>query len=185
MRALREAAATTYLKELVPLHASADHPTRKQLEVSNMYQNILVPLDGSATSARGLDEAIKLAQSLHARIRLFHVVNELVVLSPEVAATAFTQVVDLLRSRGEQLLEEAEAAVRKAGIPVDSGLTEAMGGQAGDYVVQEAKTWPASLIVCGTHGRRGLRRALMGSDAEHIIRSSPVPVLLVRSDQPG
>jgi nucleotide-binding universal stress UspA family protein len=148
-----------------------------------MYQNILVPVDGSAPSARGLDEAVKLARSLQARIRLFHVVNELLVVSPEFSGTAFTQVIDLLRSAGQQILKEAEAAVRQAGIPVDSGLTEAMGGQAGNYVVQEANNWPADLIVCGTHGRRGLRRVLMGSDAEYIVRHSPVPVLLVRTDE--
>lgn len=148
-----------------------------------MYQNILVPIDGSATAARGLAEAIKLAASLHARIRLLHVVNELVVLTPEVSPAAFVQVIDVLRSQGETLLAEAEATVRQAGIPVTSELTEAMGGQAGDEVVQEALKWPADLIVCGTHGRRGLRRAIMGSDAEYIVRHSPVPVLLVRADE--
>jgi len=148
-----------------------------------MYQNILVPLDGSLAASRGLTEAIKLAASLHARIRLFHVVNEMVVISPELSTTAFTEVLGLLRTQGEKLLDDGEAAVRKAGVPVESKLTEAMGGQAGDHVVQEAGSWPAHLIVCGTHGRRGLRRMLMGSDAEHIVRHSPVPVLLVRADE--
>lgn len=150
-----------------------------------MYQNILVPIDGSSTATRGLTEAIKLASALHARIRLLHIVNELVVISPEVSAAAFIQVIDVLRAQGQKLLEEAEASVRQAGIPVTSELTEAMGGQAGDHVIQQAREWPAELIVCGTHGRRGLRRALMGSDAEYIVRHSPVPVLLVRSDAPA
>jgi len=62
-------------------------------------------------------------------------------------------------------------------------LVEAMGGQAGDYIIREARQWRADLIVCGTHGRRGIRRLVLGSDAEYIVRHTPVPVLLVRSPE--
>jgi nucleotide-binding universal stress UspA family protein len=46
--------------------------------------------------------------------------------------------------------------------------------------VEEANDWGADLIVLGTHGRRGAKRLVMGSDAEEIVRTTPVPVLLVR-----
>jgi nucleotide-binding universal stress UspA family protein len=46
--------------------------------------------------------------------------------------------------------------------------------------VRQAKKWRADLIVIGTHGRRGVSRLVMGSDAEQIVRTSPVPVMLVR-----
>jgi nucleotide-binding universal stress UspA family protein len=46
--------------------------------------------------------------------------------------------------------------------------------------VKQAKQWPADLIVLGTHGRRGLSRLAMGSDAELVVRQSSVPVLMVR-----
>jgi nucleotide-binding universal stress UspA family protein len=154
-----------------------------QRELGLMYQNILVPVDGSPASSRGLDEAIRLAAALGSRIRLLHVVNELVVLTPEIAATAFTDVLDMLRNVGNEILCTAEEQVQKSSVPVESQLVEAVGGRAGDHVVQKAREWPAQLIVCGTHGRRGLRRALLGSDAEHIVRNSPVPVLLVRDAQ--
>jgi nucleotide-binding universal stress UspA family protein len=52
-----------------------------------------------------------------------------------------------------------------------------------DEIVKQAKEWLADLIVMGTHGRRGLERLAMGSDAELVLRLSPVPVLLVR-DRP-
>ena len=51
-----------------------------------------------------------------------------------------------------------------------------------ESVAETAKTWDASLIVVGTHGRKGVRRALMGSGAEHIIRLAPCPVLVIRSN---
>ena len=64
-------------------------------------------------------------------------------------------------------------------------MLEHFGGQAASLIVEDAKKWKADLIVLGTHGRRGIRRLVMGSDAEEIVRTSPVPVLLVRSKMPG
>jgi nucleotide-binding universal stress UspA family protein len=64
---------------------------------------------------------------------------------------------------------------------VDSVLLESIGGPAADFIIAQAKQWPADLIVMGTHGRRGLARLAMGSDAEQVVRAMTVPVLLVRS----
>ena len=72
-------------------------------------------------------------------------------------------------------------------VPIDGteigqlGLREAIGERVGPFVISAAADWPAQLIVCGTHGRRGLTRMLLGSDAEYIVRHSSVPVLIVRS----
>ena len=60
-------------------------------------------------------------------------------------------------------------------------LHELKGGRVADAILQEAKSAGCDLIVIGTHGRRGFRRALLGSDAESVLRESPVPVLLVRA----
>ena len=146
-----------------------------------MYQNILVPIDGSETAGLGLHEAIQLARTLNARIRVLHVVNK----TPFIAAGATPVVIDdlisQLRSNGESIVHEAITAARAAGVEVDSRLIEALGDRAGEIIVSEARDWPANLIVCGTHGRRGLKRILMGSDAENVVRNSPVPVLLIRA----
>jgi nucleotide-binding universal stress UspA family protein len=134
-----------------------------------MYQNILVPVDGSDTAAKALREAIELARSLSSRIRVMHVVNS----TPWIAQGVPGAIEELLaqqRSTGESIIHEAKTAVRSAGIEVDHRLIEALG----------ASDWPAQLIVCGTHGRRRLKRLLVGGDAEYIVRHSPVPVLLVR-----
>lgn len=144
-----------------------------------MYQNILVPVDGSETAERALREAIRLARSLSSRVRIMHVVNS----TPWVAQGApgvIQEMLDQLRSTAESIIHEAKAAVHEAGLEVDERLIEAIGERAGEYVVAEANGWPAELIVCGTHGRRGLRRLLVGGDAEYIVRYSPVPVLLIR-----
>jgi nucleotide-binding universal stress UspA family protein len=151
-----------------------------------VYKKILVPVDGSEASILGLAEAIKLAKGQAASIRLMHVVNELVVTGPYHAAYAaygVGTVIDSLRKDGKALLEQARARVGGAGVAVDTVFEESIGGQAGLYIVQQAAAWPADLIVMGTHGRRGLRRMVMGSDAEYVVRHAPVPVLLVRGQK--
>ena len=147
-----------------------------------MYQKILVPVDGSPTSMRGLQEAIKLAKLTGARLRLLHVVDEISFATGMEAATMVTgEMMQLLREGGEQVLKQAKARVEKAGVRVDTVLADSIAGRVCDHVIEQATAWHAGLIVLGTHGRRGFGRLLMGSDAEMIVRLAPVPVLLVRA----
>jgi nucleotide-binding universal stress UspA family protein len=147
-----------------------------------MYQKILVPVDGSATSARGLAEAIALARLSGGQLRLLHVVDELsFALGAEGFAGYTGDIFALLREGGAQILADARAQVEAAGLRVDTVLRDNTSGRVSDLVVAEARTWPADLIVIGTHGRRGAGRLFMGSDAEQVLRQAPVPVLLIRA----
>lgn len=149
-----------------------------------MYQRILVPVDGSPTAARGLDEAVRLARLTGGRLRLLHVVDELSVALGGAGAFTGAPVPDtfsLLREAGQSILAQAQAQVQAAGVPVDSVLDDSLGGRISDRVLAEAQQWPAELIVIGTHGRRGVGRLLLGSDAEQVLRQALVPVLLVRA----
>jgi nucleotide-binding universal stress UspA family protein len=144
-----------------------------------MYQNILVPVDGSETAQKAFREAIRLARSLSSRIRVMHVINSTPWIT-QGAPGVIEELLSQMRSTGESIIHEAKTAARQADVEVDDRLIEAIGDRAGEVIVTEASHWPAELIVCGTHGRRGLRRLLVGGDAEYIVRHSPVPVLLVR-----
>jgi hypothetical protein len=104
-----------------------------------MYTRILVPVDGSAASARGLDEAIELARPLKARMRLVHVVEPWVMVSPETTAATLHQVAENIRSVGAGLLKECENKVTNAGIKVDVELIETFGDSAGKCIVRKAK----------------------------------------------
>jgi nucleotide-binding universal stress UspA family protein len=148
-----------------------------------MYTQILVPVDGSAASDQGLVEAIDLARNLKARVQLVHVVEPWVMVAPETMPATVQQISESVRSAGIALLEECEKKVANAGIEVDAEMIETLGRSVGECIVNKAKEVRADLIVCGTHGRRGVRRLLMGSDAEYIVRRAPVPVLLVRPQE--
>ena len=146
-----------------------------------MYSKILVPVDGSGPSSLGLAEAIKLAKIAGARLRLVHVVNEYVITDANyLPSSSYESIVASLRQAGEKALEGAAATARSEGLEPETALLETIGGRVADLIVENARQWPAELIVMGTHGRRGLRRLALGSDAEMVLRMSPVPVLFVR-----
>jgi len=145
-----------------------------------MYKRILVPVDGSVPSDQALAEAIDLARHLKARMHLVHVVEPWVMVAPETMPSTVHEVAENVRRLGAKLLQDCEEKAAKAGIEAETSLVEMPGGPAGEAIVNRANEVGADLIVCGTHGRRGLRRLVMGSDAEHIVRRASVPVLLVR-----
>lgn len=149
-----------------------------------MYQRILVPIDGSATATRGLDEAIKLARLGGASLRLIHLIDELSFATGFETCAVYTgEVIPLMKKMGEQVLQQGRARAEAAGVRVDTVLIETVAARVAEIVVDQARAWGADVIVIGTHGRRGVGRLLLGSDAEQILRLAPVPVLLVRASQ--
>lgn len=146
-----------------------------------MYQRILVPVDGSPTSDKGLDEAVKLARLTGAELRLVHVVDQLSFASGLDPYGAYAgDLITSLRETGEGVLAQAKSRVETLGIKVESRLFDNFANRVSDMVIEEARDWGADLIVIGTHGRRGISRWMLGSDAEQIVRMAPVPVLLIR-----
>ena len=150
-----------------------------------MYQRILVPYDGSATSSRGLDEAIRLARLTGASVRLLHMIDVFLFATGFETATAYVdEVIPFMRQTGERILQEGKARVEDAGVKAETFLVDSIAMRLSEVVIDQVRTWGADLIVIGTHGRRGVGRLVLGSDAEQIVRTAPVPVLLVRAAEP-
>ena len=150
-----------------------------------MYRRILVPVDGSPASNLGLDEAMKLAAE-GGMLFILHVVDELSLVQgmdgPVYGgATYIDGFLKALREGGRKILAKAEARASKRGIRTEVTLVETMGRGVADIILAHAKKLRADLIVMGTHGRRGVVRLVMGSDAEGVVRGARTPVLLVRS----
>lgn len=146
-----------------------------------MYQRILIAVDGSDLSNRALQEAIGLAQSQHASLRIIYVADE-ITFNWEGDYGDLSGVLERFRESGRRVLEKAQNIAREAGMEAEAKLLEiqTLGHRISDLIVEEAQSWPADLIVLGTHGRRGLHDVLLGSVADGVARGATVPVLLVR-----
>ena len=143
------------------------------------YKRILVPIDGGETSGRALRDAVAIAKQGRAKLKLLHVVEEYAAFSAPEIAVDVGPVLDAIVSAGRKTLARADRRVRALGLKPETALVDNVGGRVADEIVWQAKRWRADLIVMGTHGRRGLQRAMLGSDAELVMRYSPVPVLVV------
>ena len=147
-----------------------------------MYRRILTPYDGSATSRRGLRAAIGLAKAQRAKLTILTVVDTLPMLATFEGGVIFDQgVLDALRAGARKVLDRAGAEAKQRGVAAKKVLVENPAGRVADAIVRQAKKSRADLIVLGTHGRRGLNRMVMGSDAELVVRYAPAPVLLIRA----
>lgn len=144
------------------------------------YRRILVAVDGSPASSKGLREALRLAKAGRAKLCIVHVVDAFYAFAGFDGMAPTQDLVPVFREGGKRVLAKAEAVARKAGIKPKTVLREMVGGPAAGPILSEARKQRADLIVLGTHGRRGVRRLVLGSDAEQVVRSASVPVLLVR-----
>jgi nucleotide-binding universal stress UspA family protein len=147
------------------------------------FHQILVPVDGSPPSEKALSEAIRLGSVSGAKLILLHVLDDL----PDASSAAllkpdFSDLHARKREVAEQLLVKLGAKVLAQGLPLECVVITQGAGRVFEYVVEQALAAHADLIVVGSHGRHGPARALLGSDAEQIIRHAPVPVLVVRAD---
>jgi len=148
-----------------------------------MYRKILIPVDGSAPSDLALASAIELAKTFGAKLRLVHVVEEMAYMTGYDPFGGYAgDLIRIMRENGQKILQEGMAKAQAAGVEVDDVLFDTLGERLAESVASNARHWGADLIVVGTHGRRGLARAFLGSGAEQIIRLAPVPVLVVRAN---
>ncbi len=146
-----------------------------------MYKRILVPIDGSVDADAGLREAIKLASARRgATIRLLHVLEPLPALQGmEMVITG--PLLENMTAFGKKILDDAKALVKRNGIRAETVFQNRSQTRAADGILREARSWEPDLIVMGTNGQRGLRRAVLGSDTETVARAVTTPILLVRA----
>lgn len=152
-----------------------------------MYRRILVPVDGSNASMIGLRQALALARDQNAQVRILNVVDEgvMVPVMMEPSAAVYTDILGTLRDEGQKVLARARKEAEKCGVKAEGVQVASRARPVSDIILAEARRCKADVIVMGTHGRRGLNRLLLGSDAERVLRASPIPVLLTRRDAPA
>jgi len=140
-------------------------------------KNILVPTDLSEGGEQALDYACELARTLGATVHVVNVIGIPALGVPELGVALTSTMIDTLVEDNQAALDALVA--RKRGI-AQIGQVLLRTGDARDVINHTASELGADLIVMGTHGRRGVTRALLGSVAETVVRTAPCPVLSVR-----
>lgn len=140
-------------------------------------KNILIPTDLSPHAEAAFDYACELAAKLDATVHLVNVIGVPALGIPELGVAVTSTMIDSLIADNQKALDSLVAR-RKNGVRVGQVLMKT--GDARDMIDQAAKDIGADLIVMGTHGRRGVTRALLGSVAETVVRTAPCPVLTIR-----
>lgn len=139
-------------------------------------KHILVPTDLSEGAEQALAYACELARTLDAEIHLLNVVGVPALGVPELGVAMTATVIDQLVVENQTALQELARGRCAARL----GQVLIKAGDARDMINRTAQELGVDLIVMGTHGRRGLTRALLGSVAESVVRSAPCAVLTVR-----
>jgi nucleotide-binding universal stress UspA family protein len=139
-----------------------------------MYDDILVPTDGSPASDAAIDHAIDLADRYGARLHALYVVDGSAYSTLEAGSEV---VIDALEAEGEQATDRVADAAAAAGVETTTTVTS---GTAYRAIREYADEQAVDMIVMGTHGRKGLDRYLLGSVTERVVRTADVPVLTVR-----
>jgi nucleotide-binding universal stress UspA family protein len=154
-----------------------------------LYSRILVPLDGSELGERGLRQAEELARALGATMHLLQVISRHLEFETihgggmqvtpqlfEYSREQAERVINAQIARGQEYLKRLAAQIKESGVGVETALRE---GAASEKILEYAAEQDVDLIVMSTHGYGGLRRLLLGSVTDKVVRSSEVPVLVV------
>lgn len=144
-----------------------------------MYAHILIATDGSELSTKGLDHGLRLAKELGARVTIITVTDMWA--SGALAAAGPATIAEYEESQREavkEILEEAARFATESGVPHQT--RHIANRYPADAIVEEAQQVGADLIVMASHGRRGFRKMLLGSQTTEVLTASTVPVLVVR-----
>ena len=149
-----------------------------------MFKQILVALDGSETANLALDEAMTLAKEGGSIVRSIYVIDAYS-FAPQLEFISLQEVATSIREEASGVLAKAKKKLDAAGVISETKIveTEVSGERIAQAIAKEANSWPADLIVVGTHGRRGFSHFLLGSVAESIVRVASKPVLLIRGKE--
>lgn len=149
-----------------------------------MFKRILVAVDGSQTAELALQTAIGLATALQAQLLIVHAAD-IANINQDAEFPNQSRMAESIVKNGRDILSSSEASAMSAGVAAETTLItiDTLKKRIPEVIAEDAETWPADLIVIGTHGRRGLARLFLGSVAEGVARVASKPVLLVREEQ--
>lgn len=141
------------------------------------FRRVLVAVDGSVASLKAARFAVDFAVSCSARVRIIAVADENAVGEAQ------------SRERREAQLQDTLDYVRRlgsgAGLEIDAVLRHRAATEPYELILEEADQWTADLLFVGRRSHRGLGRALLGSQAEHVLEFAQLPVVVIPETAPS
>lgn len=153
-------------------------------KANTMYKHILVATDGSELANKGLEHAVALAKELNAKVTIVTVTDLFptygIVVAPGLSTTPeiFEEYRESMGDQAKTIVQQAISAARDSGVTADGLHIENQSPAVG--IVEAAEAQAADLIVIASHGRRGMNKLLLGSQAAEVLSLSKVPVLVVK-----
>ncbi|HSH92038.1 MAG TPA: universal stress protein [Ramlibacter sp.] len=147
-----------------------------------MYQKILVATDGSSLSKKAVRAAIGLAATTGAKLVVLNVVPRYPMSYYEGGANVTVEEIErtekLWADKGQGLVDDVRRQAQAAGVDVKAVTTQS--DMVAESIISAAQKHKCDLITMASHGRKGLKRLLLGSETQHVLTHSKVPVLVLR-----
>ena len=144
-----------------------------------VFQNILVPTDGSEYTKAAVRKGIELAKLSGGKVTALYVLDQSILTNMPMD-TAVMNVYNTLEKEGKEAVDFVRQMGEEAGVPTEVSVRE---GSPIKVILDESANY--DIIVMGTLGRTGMSKLLMGSVAEKVVRASSCPVLVVRAPEAG
>lgn len=145
-----------------------------------MFKTILIPTDGSTLSENAVKQSLQLAKSINAKVVGFHSMEPFHVLAIEPEMVSDTREVYERDTKlaAARYLAKVEDMARAAGVPCE--CISAKDDHPWQAIIKAAQSKNCDLIAMASHGRRGMQGLLVGSQANHVLTHSKIPVLVFR-----
>ncbi|MDY6771355.1 MAG: universal stress protein [Candidatus Nanohaloarchaea archaeon] len=140
---------------------------------AELYDNILIPTDGSSGTEKAVEHALDLAETYDATIHVLYVID----MHPSYHGVLSENYIDELKDEGEKAIDDVVEKATGRGRKVTTKIAR---GIPHKVILRYAEENDIDLIAMGTHGRTGIRHLALGSVAEKVIRAADIPVLTAR-----
>ena len=142
------------------------------------FKKVLIAIDSEPVAVRAAETGVDLAQALGGEVAFIYVVDASLAYAGDTGPPA-SELIAAAKLDAQRLV----ATVRQRLSPQSSVQEFIPVGTPSEEIVKAAEEWSADLLVIGSHGRRGMQRALLGSVAETVMRHAPCPLVVVRAKE--
>lgn len=145
-----------------------------------MFKHILIPTDGTEASKNAIQNCIVFAKEIGARVTGLHVIPEFHIFTyqPEMLEDTRQQFAKDAMAQAKKYLTDIEDMAKKAGVPCDTIYM--VNDQPYEVIIKIAEEKKCDLITMASHGRKGFKGFLLGSETQKVLTHSQIPVLVLR-----